>query len=419
KNKYILSGSFRRDGSSVFGANHRWGNFYSVGGSWNLNEEEFIKSIPIISLLKLRGSYGENGNSNGFGYYSSLPTYAYNANYTGLPGSSPTNVGNDNLTWEKNAIADIGLDFGLLKDRVSGTVEYYDRKTSDLLLFVPLSLTTGFGGQNQNIGAMTNKGIEVTLAGRPFMTKDFTWDISANFAHNVNKVTKLYGGRPVPSGFFQYTEGHTAQEFYLRQWAGVDPANGDGLFYTDGTRSKTQNVYSTAKLALHGQADPKYFGSVTNSFTYKGFTLSAQFYYNFGNQIYDIWDRYLNSDGGYLGSFNQLTRQLTSWKKPGDITDVPKIIFGDPSGAYNHSTRYLYSGDYIRLRDAQLSYSLPKSLISRAKFSNITLYVRGTNLLTFDQDKNLPFDPEAGAAAQTNFDVFIPKTITGGIKLGF
>ncbi|MGZ3838924.1 MAG: SusC/RagA family TonB-linked outer membrane protein [Flavisolibacter sp.] len=419
KNRYILSGSFRRDGSSVFGANHRWGNFYSVGGSWNMNEEEFIKNISVISLLKLRSSYGQNGNSNGFNYYTSLPTYSYGANYTGLPGSAPSNVGNPDLTWEKNAIFNVGLDFGFFKGRLNGTVEYYSRKTSDLILFVPLSLTSGFSGQNQNVGSITNKGIEVALGGRPVSTKDFTWDISANFAHNTNRVKELYAGRPVRDGLFQYTVGHDAQEFYMRQWAGVDPANGDPLWYTDDTRSKTTNSYSTAKLVLYGQADPKYFGSVTNTFNFKGISLSAQFYYNFGNRIYDTWDRYLNSDGLYYGAFGQLSGQLNSWQKPGDVTNVPKIIYGGNRSSYNTSTRYLYKGDYIRLRDAQVSYTLPKSVVSKLHISNFTFYVRGTNLLTFHTDKNLPFDPEAGADAQNNFDVFIPKTITGGIKLGF
>jgi hypothetical protein len=170
---------------------------------------------------------------------------------------------------------------------------------------------------------------------------------------------------------------------------------------------------------LHGQADPKYYGSVTNTFTYKGFSLSAQFYFNFGNDIYDIWDRYLNSDGLYYGAFNQMSRQLKSWKNPGDVAEVPKIIYGGNKSSYNHSTRYLYSGDYIRLRDAQLSYALPKTLITKMHLSNLSVYVRGTNLLTFGQDKNLPFDPEAGAVSQTNFDVFIPRTITGGVKLTF
>ncbi|HEY2721769.1 MAG TPA: TonB-dependent receptor [Chitinophagaceae bacterium] len=419
KDKYVLSASFRRDGSSVFGANHRWGNFYSVGGSWNISEEDFIKNIPAISLLKLRASYGENGNASNFGYYSSLATYGYGANYTGLPGSVPTNVGNDNLTWEKNAIGNIGLDFALFKDRLNGTIEVYNRKTSDLLLSVPLSLTSGFAGQNQNVGAMTNKGIEISLGGTPVKLKNFSWTISANFAHNTNKVTELYSGRPILNSFQQIAVGQDAQTFYLRQWAGVDPANGDPLWYTDGTRKATTNNYSTAKLGYNGQSDPKYFGSVTNTFTFKGFSLSGQFYYNFGNDVYDIWDRYLNSDGLYYGSFNQETAQLDSWKKPGDKTDVPKIIYGGNKNSYNHSTRYLYDGKYIRLRDAQISYTLPKSVISRAHLSNVTVYVRGTNILTFDTDKRLPFDPEAGEAAQSNFDVFIPKTITGGIKLTF
>lgn len=423
KNKYVISGSFRRDGSSVFGANNRWGNFYSVGGTWNINEEDFIKNISIISLLKLRASYGENGNANGFGYYSSLPLYAYGSNYTGLPGSRPSNVGNEDLTWEKNAIANVGLDFGLFKDRLNGTIEYYDRKTSNLIIPVPLSPTSGFsGGQNKNVGSMTNKGVEISLSGRPINSKNFTWDISVNFAHNKNRVTELYGGRPINpanNGFIQIAVGHDAQSFYLRQWAGVDPSNGKPLWYSDSTHSKTQSVYSTAPLMLSGQADPKYFGSVSNTFTYKGFSLSVQFYYNFGNNIYDIWDRYLSSDGRYLGSFNQLSSQLNSWKKPGDVTNVPQIVFGDPSGSWNHSTRYLYNGKYIRLRDAQLSYSLPKSVLNKVRFSNFTFYIRGTNLLTFDTDKNLPFDPEAGAANENNFDVFIPKTITGGVKIGF
>ncbi|HEY0434096.1 MAG TPA: SusC/RagA family TonB-linked outer membrane protein, partial [Chitinophagaceae bacterium] len=359
RNKYVLSASFRRDGSSVFGANNRWGNFYSVGGSWNVNEEDFMKNMAAFSFVKLRASYGENGNSNGFGFYSSLPLYAYDANYAGLSGSAPTNVGNENLTWEKNAILDIGLDFGILKDRVSGSLEYYDRKTSNLLLFVPFSLTSGFTGQNQNVGAMTNKGVEVSITARPLKLKDFNWDITVNFAHNTNRVTELYGGKPIsPVSFQQVAVGHDAQSFYLRQWAGVDPANGDPLWYTDGTRSKTTNVYASAQLALSGQADPKYFGSVTNSFSYKGISVSGQFYYNFGNSIYDIWDRYMNSDGLYLGSFNQLSSQLTSWKNPGDVTNVPKIIYGGNQSSYNHSTRYLYDGKYIRLRDVQLSYQI-------------------------------------------------------------
>ena len=418
KNKYVLSGSFRRDGSSVFGTNHRWGNFYSIGGTWNANEENFLKNVYFLSLLKVRASYGKNGNSAGFDYYRSLPTYTYDANYTGEPGSRPNNVGNSDLTWEKNAAADIGLDFGLFKDRLTGSFDYYNRKTTDLLLAVPLSLTSGFGSQYQNVGAMVNKGYEITLGGKPVMTKDFSWSLSINIAHNQNRVTKLYGDRPVVWGTrFNATTGYDVQAIYLREWAGVDPANGDPLWYTDGTHTKTTNKYSSAKQVLVGQADPKYFGALNNTFSYKGITLSAQLYYNFGNNIYDTWDRYLNSDGLYYGALNQLTDQLNSWKKPGDVTNVPKIIYGGNKNSYNHSTRYLYKGDYIRLRDVQLSYVLPKSVTSTIHVSNLSVYVRGTNMFTFGTDKRLPFDPEAGGNNQSNADVFIPKTITAGLKV--
>ena len=430
KDRYVISGSFRRDGSSVFGSNHRYGNFYSVAGAWNLNEESFFKDVDKLTLLKLRASYGENGNSLGFGLYTPLATYGYGTiningtavgiNYTGLPGSAPNNVGNTNLTWEKNKIFNIGLDFGLFKDRLTGTIEYYDRTTSNLLLAVPLSRTSGFTSQNQNVGSLVNKGYEITLAGKPVVTRDFVWNISFNIAHNSNKVAALYRGNPIGSdkGAFNYTVGHDLLTYYLRQWAGVDPANGDPLWYTDSSKKSTTNVYSSAKQVLNYSASPKVYGSFSNSFSYKGITLDAQFYFNFGNYLYDTWGSYLNSEGLYLGSFNQMNNELKSWKKAGDKTNVPEIVFGGNQNSYRSSTRFLYKGDYIRLRNIQLSYSLPQALIKKAHISNLTVYVRGTNLFTFGTAKDLPYDPESGIYSATNLEIYIPKTVTGGIKIG-
>ncbi len=418
KDRYIVSGSFRRDGSSVFGANHKWGNFYSIGGSWNVNEEKFLSDSKIISLLKLRSSYGENGNALGFGNYASLATYSYDANYNGSPGSRPNNVGNPDLTWEKNKAFNIGLDFGLFKNRLSGTFEYYDRKTSGLLANIQLSRTSGFFSQLQNIGALSNKGIEFSLNARPISSKSFTWDIGFNIAHNKNKVTELYGGRPVASGYYNYTVGHDLQSFYLRQWAGVDPANGDPLWYSDSTHKATSNDYTSVKRQLNYSAAPKFFGSFTNTFTYQSFSLQVQFNYNYGNYVIDGWGTYTSTEGAYLGSFNQLSNQLNSWKKTGDITNTPKIIYGGNNTSYATSTRYLYKGDYIRLRNAQLAYTLPKSVLSKAHLANASFYVRGTNLFTLIKDKNLPFDPEQGIDSEGNLEVFIPRTITVGIKLG-
>ena len=427
KDKYVVTGSFRRDGSSVFGANYRYGNFYSVGGTWNLSEENFMKQLNWFNLLKLRGSYGVTGNSLGFGNYTSLATYGYgvvntvSVNYTGLPGSAPNNVGNPNLSWEKNNQFDLGLDFGFFKSRLYGSVDYYDRKSVAFLANVPLSPTSGFaGGQLQNIGSLQNKGVEVVLGGKPIVTKDFSWDVSFNIAHNNNKVIALYNHSPVPATQFRYTEGYNLQAYYLRPWAGVDPANGDPLWYTDETFKNTTNDYSKTKLVLDNKktAAPKWFGSFTNTFSYKGISLSAQFNYNFGNYVYDSWGSYLSSEGTYLGSFGQLSQELQAWKKPGDVTRIPAIVAGGNKNSYRTSTRFLYKGDYIRLRDLQLAYTLPQKWTKRAYMSNLTLYVRGTNLFVFATDKYIPFDPEAGINSTTNLDVFPLKSITGGIKIG-
>ena len=418
KDRYVVSGTFRRDGGSVFGVNKRWANFYSAGASWNISEESFLKSSDFISLLKIRSSYGENGNAIGFGLYSALPTFGSGYNYGPNSGIALNNVGDSNLTWEKNKIFNIGVDFGFWKNRLTGTVEYYNRQTTDLLIYVPFSLTAGIAGQNENIGSMRNKGIEITLGGKPIVTRNFTWDISGNFAHNINKVEKLYLGNPIPNGRFEITEGHDVQEFYTRLWAGVDPANGQPLWYTDDTHStKTSDVNKVALTYTGKSASPKYFGSLTNTFTYKAISLQVQFNYNFGNYVFDQWAPYTVSEGGYVGGINQLTEELTAWKKPGDITNVPQIIYGGNNNSNRNSTRYLYKGDYIRLRNVQLGYNLPKALLRHAFITNANFYVRGTNLFLFKQDKNIPFDPEQGISNVGDLNVYIPKTLSVGLNI--
>jgi len=205
----------------------------------------------------------------------------------------------------------------------------------------------------------------------------------------------------------------------MRQWAGVNPADGTPLWYTDGSHTKTTGSLASAQLSLSGKsASPKYFGSFTNTFNYKGFSLQVQFFYNFGNYVDNLWGSYTSSEGLYLGSFNQLTSELTAWQKPGDKTNVPQVIFGGNNNSQRASTRFLYQGDYIRLRNAELSYSIPKTVLKKARINNIMVYVRGTNLLTFGTDKNIPFDPEAGVTSSGDLNVYIPKTVTGGIKIG-
>jgi TonB-linked SusC/RagA family outer membrane protein len=417
QNRFVVSGSFRRDGSSRFSADNRYGNFWSVGGTWNLDKEKFIQKLNFFTQLKLRSSYGVNGNA-GIGNYDALALYGYGYNYNQLPGSAPSNVGDPSLTWELNKPFNVGIDVSILKNRVSFTAEYYKRKSEDLLLAVPLSRTTGFASATRNIGAMENKGLELTVNVIPVLTKNWKWDVDFNFANNKNTITSLPGGSDIADGNFIIRQGAAYKTYYLRTYVGADPANGDPLWYTDGTKTATTNTYANATRTLVGGALPKAFGSLTNALTYKQFTLSAQLYYNFGNYVYDTWGSYY-AGAGFGPTYGKVARVLDAWKKPGDITLIPKYIANGNKSFNSASTMWYNQGDYIRLRDIQLGYSIPKDIISKFHLSNANFYVRGTNLFTWVKDKDLPFDPEQGTTSSTNLNVFIPKTVTVGVNLAF
>ena len=416
QDRFILSGSYRRDGSSRFGSNDRWGNFWSVGASWNVDRENFMNSMEFIDQLKLRASYGYVGNG-GIGNYDWFPSYSFASSYNSVPGSVPGNVGNLDLSWEVNKPLNIGLDVSVLKSRLNVSMDWYNRKSEELLLNVPLSPTSGFATQTQNVGEMENKGIEVTIVATPVRSKDFNWTINFNFAHNKNKVLALPDHNPI-IGTFIIKEGLDVQSFYARVYAGADPANGDPLWYTDSTRTKTTNSYTPAQRVPYGSASPKYFGGLTNTLTYKGFSLEFQFNYQYGNLVQDSWAGYYLG-AGFNAGFNKVLRILDRWQKPGDVTDVPKYIDGGNKSFQSFSTFYLSKGDFVRLRNIQLGYDLPKSLLSKIKVESASFYVRGVNLWTWVGDKTLGWDPEQGITSQTNLDVLIPKTITFGVNLGF
>jgi len=418
QNRFVLSGSFRRDGSSRFSKNNRYGNFWSIGATWNIDREKFMNNQKIFDQLKLRSSYGVNGNA-GIGNYESPALYGFGFNYNQLPGSAPTNVGDPNLTWELNKPFNIGLDFSVLKNRVNVTVEWYIRKSENLLLSVPLSTTTGFGSATRNIGAMQNKGLELSINIVPVQTKDFRWDVDFNFANNENKVTSLPNHADIVSGSYIYREGVSINTFFLREWAGVHPGTGDPLWYDTDKHGASTNVYPGANARiLAGQALPKYFGSLTNALNYKGFSLSAQLYYSFGNQSFDTWRGYYLGSG-FGATFNKVKRQLNAWTTPGQITDVPKYIYNGNKSFNSGSTYNLNDGSFVRVRDIQLGYNVPKATLEKLKLGSANIYVRGTNLFTWVKDQNLPFDPEQGTGSATNLNVFIPKTVTVGLSLTF
>jgi len=418
KNRFVLSGSFRRDGSSRFSAKNRYGNFWALGATWNIDREDFMANNKIFDQLKLRGSYGVNGNA-GIGNYDAPALYGFGFNYNQLPGSAPTNVGDENLTWELNKPMNIGLDFSVLKNRVNVTVDYYIRKSENLLLSVPLSNTSGFGSATRNIGSMENKGLELSLNIVPIQTKDLRWDLDFNFSNNKNTITSLPNKADILSGNFIIRQGQSLNTFFLREWAGVDRSTGDPLWYTNDKHQASSNVYPGASARiLAGQALPKFFGSLTNALTYKGFNLSAQLYYNFGNQVFDTWRGYYLGSG-FGASFNKVKRQLDAWKNPGDITDVPKYVYNGNKNFNAGSTYNLNDGSFVRVRDIQFGYTLPKAYAEKLKIGNANFYVRGTNLFTWVKDKNLPFDPEQGTSSASNLNVFIPKTVTVGLSLAF
>ena len=418
KNRFVLSGSFRRDGSSRFSAKNRYGNFWALGATWNIDREDFMANNRIFDQLKLRGSYGVNGNA-GIGNYDAPALYGFGFNYNQLPGSAPTNVGDENLTWELNKPMNIGLDFSVLKNRVNVTVDYYIRKSENLLLSVPLSNTSGFGSATRNIGSMENKGLELSLNIVPIQTKDLRWDLDFNFSNNKNKITSLPNKADILSGNFIIRQGESLNTFFLREWAGVDRSTGDPQWYTTDKHQASSNVYPGANARiLAGQALPKFFGSLTNALTYKGFNLSAQLYYNFGNQVFDTWRGYYLGSG-FGASFNKVKRQLDAWTKPGDITDVPKYVYNGNKNFNAGSTYNLNDGSFVRVRDIQFGYTLPKAYTEKLKIGNANFYVRGTNLFTWVKDKNLPFDPEQGTSSASNLNVFIPKTVTVGLSLAF
>lgn len=418
KNRFVLSGSFRRDGSSRFSAKNRYGNFWALGATWNIDREEFMANNTLFDQLKLRGSYGVNGNA-GIGNYDAPALYGFGFNYNQLPGSGPTNVGDDNLTWELNKPMNIGLDFSVLKNRVNVTIDYYIRKSENLLLSVPLSNTSGFGSATRNIGSMENKGVELSLNIIPVQTKDFRWDLDFNFSNNKNKITSLPNAADILNGNFIIRQGQSLNTFFLREWAGVDRATGDPLWYTTDKHQASSNIYPGASARiLAGQALPKFFGSLTNALSYKGFNLSAQLYYNFGNQVYDTWRGYYLGSG-FGASFNKVKRQLDAWKQPGDITTVPKYVYNGNKNFNAGSTYNLNDGSFVRVRDIQLGYTLPKAYAEKLKIGSANFYVRGTNLFTWVKDENLPFDPEQGTGSASNLNVFIPKTVTVGLSLTF
>ncbi|MEO8795374.1 MAG: TonB-dependent receptor, partial [Daejeonella sp.] len=425
-NKYLVSFSARYDGSSRFGSSNRYGFFPAGSLGWVLSEENFIKNIDAISFLKLRVSYGLTGNSE-IGNFASRGLYSGNGSYAGLAGQIPSQIKNPDLSWEETAQLDLGLDFGIIKNRVNGSFDYYDKKTNGLLLNVPVPETTGFATYTKNVGKLTNKGVEVSLNSENF-TGVFGWSSSISFAHNSNKITDL-GGQQLGTNSINYgIEGQPIGVFYLPEYAGVDPANGDALYYlntkkTDGTldRGTTNNVNSAERI-FAGNPNPKYIYGFNNNFSFKGIDLTVFFQGVSGNKIFNAGGQYMSASASN-GFDNQTTDQMNYWDKPGDITDVPEPRLFYANGTEN-SSRYLSTGSYLRLKTLTLGYNFPSSLTTKLKLSKLRIYATGQNLATITKYKG--WDPEVNADYQSSninqgvdfYSAPQAKVISFGLNIG-
>jgi TonB-dependent starch-binding outer membrane protein SusC len=418
KGKYILEGNFRRDGSSRFSLNRQHANFPAISAGWNISKEDFMNTVKFVSNLKLRASYGSSGNAE-IGNYTWRQTLGYGLNYNNQPGGGFNNIGNDQLTWEASKQTDVGVEGSFLNNRLGFTLDLYKKVIDKLIFPVPTSQTIGFSTIQSNVGAMQNSGVELTINATPVATKDFSWDISFNITHNKNKMTKLPPGQTqVLNGQFILKNGYDFYTFFMRQWAGVDPANGDPLWYLDSSKKTTTNNYNLAQRSITNKtATPKYYGGFSNKFTFKSLSLSGDFYYNYGNYVQDQWAAYFYDEVN--PSYGKYTYNLQRWQKPGDITNVPKPVYGATNFSSSASTRFLFKGDYIRLRNIQLGYSAPHSLAEKLHLTAMNFYVRGTNLWTKRYDKNIPFDPEQNVNSQSNLNIFYNKAVTVGLNIGF
>lgn len=422
--RYYLTGSFRRDGSSRFGYKNRYGNFWSAGLAWNVLAESFMHAQQVFSDLRLRSSYGVNGNQS-LGDYEARALYSATADYNSAPGIRLSSFGNSELTWEVNKPFNVGLDFGILKNRLRGTIEYYTRTTDGQLATLGISATNGLTGYRANIGTIKNSGVELELNSinvKPLEKGGFSWNTSFNISTLKNKVLKLE--RSATGDITVSKEGDDYYRYNMIAYAGVDRETGEALWYKDDTKTTTTKVYGEAGRANFGSALPKYFGGLTNNLSWKGVNLSFLIYFNFGNEVYDNWGSNANSDGSRGFSPTDAMPRLVydkRWQKPGDVTDIPKIVYlGTQTGSSSfNSSRFLYKGDYIRLRDITLGYDLPRTWMQAIHAGSIQVFARASNLYTWTKDKRVNFDPEVSISGNVDQNLPIYKTVSFGIDIRF
>lgn len=404
QNRYYLTGSLRRDGNSRFSSDARWGTFWSVGAGWNLDREKFMENVNWVNTLKLRSSYGVVGVADGIGFYAyqGLYVFANNANEPGIV-QSQTAFLNRNLTWEKNNQFDIGVDFGLFKNRLTGTVEYFNRVSADLLFAVPQPLSSGALSTQQNTATMYNRGIELQLNGDVVRNRNFVYNIGVNLSTVKNEITKMPPTVPTfISGTKKYEVGSSIFDYWLRTYYGVDPNDGAVLYKAENTAASSDVRYiknnqgatdtvtttvANAKFEYNGSVIPDFYGSLTQSITFKGFTLTGLFTFQKGGLTYDANYQTLMSVGAY-GSAKHVDI-LNRWQKPGDVANVPRMDAGRTVDFNATSSRWLVDASYLNIRNLNLSYNLPTKWLKKIHSTSTQLYVSVENVAFFSKRKGM------------------------------
>lgn len=417
--KYFASVSMRADGSSRFHPDNRWGAFWSFGGSWKIGREAFVEEAAgsWLSDLTLRASYGAQGNDN-VGYYAYQALYSIGS-FLGETTLTTSRLDTPELSWETNLNANIGLDFSLWSNRLFGTVEWFQRTSKDLLFARDLVPSSGFSSIDDNIGKVRNYGWEFTLGGTPILTRDWTWRLSVNATTYKNEIVSI----PTDvmwSGTKKWVKGGSIYDFWMYEWAGVDPETGDAQWYmTDtetGERVKTTNygsLTSQDKVKV-GNALPKVSGGFQSDLTWRDLSLSMAFAYSIGNKIYNRDKASLMGVSGANGS-TMSKDLLNRWTPENTQTDVPRLEYDQTSYFTSASTRWLVDGSYLRLKTVTLNYNLPKKWIQPAMLKDVSIYVQGENLLTFSKQQGL--DPEQALGGVTYWRYPAMKTLSFGINV--
>ena len=428
--RYYGELSLRRDGRSNFGSNNRYGNFFSVSGAWNINNESWFKA-DWVDQLKLRAAFGSVGNVP-TSLYPSYSLYSVGATYNENPGALISQIGNKDLTWEKTYTTGVGVDASFWQNRLHATLDFYIKNTSNILYQVPVTGLVGVTSIWKNIGKMRNTGIEFTVGGDIIRTKDLTWNVTANISHNSNELRDLYKQRDANGNYVMKPVlisdgtsiagtaqrileiGEPVDTYYMKEWAGVNPEDGKPQWYVDDANGNkvVTDSYSKASYYKCGKASPDVYGSFSTSLFYKNFDLQANFGYSLGGQIYSYYRQEFDSDGAYAGDRNQMKLQKgwSRWEKPGDIATHPRAMYNNQDKGNLASSRYLESSDYLKLRSLTLGYNFD---LKKYGIQTLRLSVSGENLFTITDYSGV--DPELPAG--TNDKGVLSVTNTGGTSV--